>query len=455
MEQERRVSLSCLLKWRDSSPSPDYLLAMTIPTRPRVRTLELVPLGNGEAGMYALRDPYGFANTVALPMGAAMLVTLMNGKRTLGQLRQAFERKMGKSLTFDEVKQVVEQMDERYFLDSERFAAHEEAMTADYEALETRPAAHAGIAYSLEKLALREQLGELFTCDEGPGLLPTEGNGNGDFTAAVESRLCGIMSPHIDFRRGGPAFAWAYDRLVAESDAELYIILGTAHTPLEGLYSVSRKDFDTPLGPAETDREFIDALSRRVAGRAGANETARIFQDELPHRNEHSIEFQALMLQYVLGERRDYRIVPILVGSFHPFVLHKRTPDQSPAVADFVAALRDTVAACGKRACYVAGVDMAHIGRQFGDAELLDEPRLKQQWTDDQQLLARACAGDPAGWFEHVSSSEDRNRICGLAPTYTMLEAMRPERGELLKYDQAVAEDGTSCVSFASVAFYE
>jgi hypothetical protein len=36
-----------------------------------------------------------------------------------------------------------------------------------------------------------------------------------------------------------------------------------------------------------------------------------------------------------------------------------------------------------------------------------------------------------------------------------MLEAMRPGRGELLKYDQAIAPDGTSCVSFASVAFYE
>ncbi len=98
---------------------------------------------------------------------------------------------------------------------------------------------------------------------------------------------------------------------------------------------------------------------------------------------------------------------------------------------------------------------MAHIGQQFGDAELLDETRLKKQWADDQQLLARACAGDSAGWFEYVSNSDDRHRICGLSPMYTMIEAMRPERGELLKYDQAVAEDGKSCVSFASVAFYE
>jgi hypothetical protein len=423
---------------------------MPLPARPRVRSLELVPLANGQAGMFALRDPYGIAGTVALPAGAALLVTLMTGERTLGDLRREFERRMGQSLTLDEVRQIVEQLDTMYFLDNERFAAHEAALVAEYQSLETRPAAHAGEAYRREAPALREQLGGLFTCEEGPGLLPGEGTSASRFAGSDAGRLCGIMSPHIDFRRGGAAFAWAYDRVVAESDAEVFVILGTAHTPLAGLFSVSSKDFATPLGTARTDREFIAALSRRLKGRS----RERVFEDELPHRHEHSIEFQAVMLQYVLGGRRDYSIVPILVGSFHPFVAGRRYPDESPAVADFVAALEATVAACGKQVCYVAGVDMAHIGRQFGDANLVDERRLRAQWTDDQQLLSWACSGDSAGWFEHVSRSGDRHRICGLAPTYTMLAAMRPGRGELLRYDQAVAPDGTSCVSFASVAFY-
>ena len=184
-------------------------------------------------------------------------------------------------------------------------------------------------------------------------------------------------------------------------------------------------------------------------------ETERIFHDELPHRREHSIEFQTLMLQYVLGGRRDYTIVPILVDSFHPFVLHNRSPGETPAVSDFVEALRATIAACGKQVCFIAGVDMAHIGQQFGDEELLDDARLTQQWTDDQVLLTAACEGDTEGWFIHVAAVQDCNRICGLAPTYVMLQAMQPTRGEILKYDQAVAEDRTSCVSFASLAFYE
>jgi hypothetical protein len=35
-----------------------------------------------------------------------------------------------------------------------------------------------------------------------------------------------------------------------------------------------------------------------------------------------------------------------------------------------------------------------------------------------------------------------------------MLAAMQPERGEVLAYGQAVEPDGSSCVSFGSVAFY-
>jgi len=428
---------------------------MPLPLRPLIRQLELVPIDDGGEPTYALRDPYGFAGTAALPMGAAMLVTLMNGERTLSELQTAFAEKVGQQIALDEVEKVVRQLDERMFLDNENFAGHRAAISTAYDELDVRPAAHAGGAYHGEFEALNEQLSELFTCEEGPGLLPWEGTTNGDFASGDQQRLCGVMSPHIDLHRGGPAFAWAYDRIVAESDADLFIILGTAHTPLRGLFSVSRKHFDTPLGTAHADRDFIDALRSQVVSRAGLEEADRVFLDEMPHRREHSIEFQTLMLQYILGGRRDYQIVPILVGSFHPFVLHHRSPGESPAVSDFTAALRATVATCGKKVCFIAGVDMAHIGRQFGDEQLLDEARLKQQWTDDQVLLSAACQGDTEGWFVHVAAVQDRNRICGLAPTYTMLQTMQPERGEILKYDQSVADDHTSCVSFASVAFYE
>ena len=95
-----------------------------------------------------------------------------------------------------------------------------------------------------------------------------------------------------------------------------------------------------------------------------------------------------------------------------------------------------------------------HIGQRFGDRDFLDPERLKQQAADDRALLEAACRPDADAFFRHIVTGQDCSRVCGLAPTYTMLEVMQPTRGELLRYDQAVELDGTSCVSFASAAFY-
>ena len=143
--------------------------------RPLIRQLELVPMTGGENPTYALRDPYGFAGTAELPMGAAMLVTLMNGKRTLSELQAAFAEQVGQPISLTDVERVVQQLDERMFLDNENFARHKAAISSAYAELEVRPAAHAGGAYHGEPEALRQQLGNLFTGDDGPGLLPTGG----------------------------------------------------------------------------------------------------------------------------------------------------------------------------------------------------------------------------------------------------------------------------------------
>jgi len=429
---------------------------VNLPSQPQIRPLEIVPYADTGEDLYLLRDPQGFTGTAVIAPAAALLISLMNGKRTLGELREEFFSNVGSSIPLSEIEKLVQQLDEHYLLETPRFASHKQAQIDQYNSLSVRPSAHAGGAYHSDVAPLKQQLSELFTHQDGPGLLPWEANQKNGFPQPPASRLAAIMSPHIDFHRGGASFAWAYDRIVTESDASLFVILGTAHTPLQGFYSVSRKHFATPLGTAYTDLEFIEHLESKLSSKGNnCSSFDHTFADEFPHRTEHSIEFQVLMLQFILAGRRNFQIVPILVDSFYPFIEHGRFPSESPAVADFIGALRETVEQSDQPTCYISGVDLAHIGPQFGDVELLDDQRLSAQWADDQQLLTKACAGDSRGWFEHIASQEDRNRICGLAPTYTMLEALQPHRGELLKYDQAIAEDRTSCVSFASVVFYE
>ena len=141
----------------------------------------------------------------------------------------------------------------------------------------------------------------------------------------------GILSPHIDFQRGGQVYSWSYRELVEHSHADTFVVLGVAHQYCRRRFALTCKDFETPLGVVATDRSYVDQITS-LAGRD-------LFEDELSHRTEHSIEFQVVFLQYVLGGRRDFRIVPILVGSFHDLMERGVDPIDDPEVSRFVHAL--------------------------------------------------------------------------------------------------------------------
>ncbi|HTU24762.1 MAG TPA: AmmeMemoRadiSam system protein B [Pirellulales bacterium] len=460
---------------------------MTQDLRPRLRDVECFPVNqtNGEV-QFALRDPNGFAPSVVVPYHAAVLASLMNGARTLAEIQQQFQKQFGQGVALEDLEGLIAQLDERWFLDNERFRRRWKAEVEQYLNSKVRPAAHAGGAYAAEPEPLLKQLDALFLPPAGPGLpasldrpgaTPAPASANGD------GQLMGVLSPHIDLRRGGPAFAWAYQRLVDESDANLFVIFGTAHSPMRYLFSTLRKHFDTPLGTVETDLSFINRLASNLKKQPGGAEVD-LFAGDLAHRHEHSIEFQVLFLQYLLGGRRPFKIVPVLTGSFHSFIAEGRQPRSDATVSAFSAAMRQTAAEytagqivplragalqvganpagtataepapVGGRVSYISGGDLAHIGQRFGDRQLLDKERLELQTASDLRVLSAACQADAGAMFDEIAREQDANRICGLSPTYTMLEVMQPRRGELLKYGQAVEPDGTSCVSFGSAAFY-
>ena len=419
---------------------------MTVPLRPKLRLLEISPVNRDEELLFVLRDPEGFGQMAVMPYGAVLLASLLDGQRTLSEIQSEFQSQTGAQAPLADIEAIVRRLDEAYLLADQRFDQYRKQQVDEYLKNPIRPALHAGSAYTDDPEALRQQLAEFFTCEGGPGHIGPAASPDG-------RRLCGIVSPHIDLRRGGATFAWAYKQVVECGDADLFVVFGTAHGPMEQLFCVSRKDFDTPLGIVKTDRQFIAQLAEELASSV-AGQQIDPFRDELAHRHEHSIEFQAIFLQYVLGGKREFRIVPILIGSFQEFISDGLTPDQSPEVQAFQAAVRAAADQYQGNICFISGADFAHIGQRFGDQWLLDEHRLAEQSKDDRQLLDVLCRCDSAGFFAHVAEQEDRSRICGLSPTYTMLEVMNPTWGELLKYDQAIEPDGTSCVSFASVAFY-
>src|SRR5919109_4344854 len=90
---------------------------------------------------------------------------------------------------------------------------------------------------------------------DGPGVLPAR-------RLATARPLRAAIAPHVDLHRGAPTYSWAYRALAEAEPAELYVVLGTCHTPVEGHFAATRKAYDTPLGAVPTDTGFLQRLAR-------------------------------------------------------------------------------------------------------------------------------------------------------------------------------------------------
>jgi len=172
----------------------------------------------------------------------------------------------------------------------------------------------------------------------------------------------------------------------------------------------------------------------RLAARSGGG----LLDDELAHRSEHSVEFQAVWLKAVHGDRENLRIVPVLVGSLLGRILEGASPREDPEVMDFVQALRELREEYGERLAIVASVDLAHVGPRYDQPEAPDAAAMARVLEDDRQLLADALHLDPDAWFTHLHEQQNQNNVCGAAPTWTLLEALAGASLEsrLLRHDE-------------------
>ncbi len=405
--------------------------------KPKIRPVEVFPIEHRDQTLICLRDPSGMApEPVMLGMGAYFLITLFDGSRTVLDLQAAFTSRFGDIIPSEKIKELIAALDKAYFLDSAIFAGRVRDVREEFDRNAERSAIHAGLCYESEPAAVRAEIRKFFEPPAGPGTVTTSGNG---------APLTGLIAPHIDPRRGGSAYAHAYGELVCREPPELVVILGTSHYGTgPALFTATRKNYATPLGALETDRGFVERLAARYSA-------GDLFGDELLHRSEHSIEFQALFLAWALGAR-GYTVVPILVSSFHEMIAGGAVPAGDRRVGAFLDALRTELAADGRRTLIVAGVDFAHVGKKFGDSFSVDDTVVEWVRRDDLRLIETITSGDPAAFFADVSKDGDRRRICGFAPMYTQLELLRGRAGRLLKYDIALEPQTGSAVTFASLA---
>ncbi|MGQ9676728.1 MAG: AmmeMemoRadiSam system protein B [Chloroflexota bacterium] len=401
--------------------------------RPKLRAVEAQWISQRGKPALFLHDRLALCDRgVVLPAALAPLLPLIDGTRDIRGLQTAFELRFGTRLPTALLEQLIGQFDEALLLEGPGFTAAYQSALDSFRAAPYREPALAGQSYPAEGQALEQEL---------KGYLD-QIRANRVGAPAIETRLRGVVIPHIDYQRGGTVYAQVWERAErALQEAELVVIFGTDHNSAASGVTLTRQHYATPWGTLPTAREVVDSVAEAIG-----SETA--FAGELHHRREHSIELAVVWLHY-LRRRIDYRLVPILCGSFQPFLDGAADPSTDATLTRAIQALRDSTNR--QRTFVVAAADLAHVGPAFGDSIRYGPSERASLATADNASLQAICSGNPDAFFQAIREERDRRRICGLAPIYLTLRLLGDIRGEVVAYAQCPADAGDSLVSVAGV----
>ncbi|HEX5431030.1 MAG TPA: AmmeMemoRadiSam system protein B [Bryobacteraceae bacterium] len=378
-----------------------------------------------------IRDPFQFSDaTLIVPPALVACLEFFDGVHTENDLREYLVRLTGDLEVGSLIQHLRDTLSGAGFLEDENFAARKEQAQRSFAEAEVRHPVHAGSGYPAEASELKQTIA---------GYL----NGSGASTA--NGRVLAIAAPHVSPFGGVEAYRAAYSALSPEDGERTFVILGTSHYGEPDRLGLTRKPFITPFGETITDTSLAD----RVASAAGDG----AFLEDYCHAIEHSIEFQVIFLQHLFGPR--IRVLPVLCGSYARSLYEGGAPEDSEPVRRALGALGDLAAKEGDRLLWVLGVDMAHMGRRYGDAidAKAGQDEMEQVAQRDRARIERIEQADARGFWDLVQENQDDLKWCGSAPIYTFLKVNPHARGELLDYRQWNIDE-KSVVSFAGMAFH-
>jgi AmmeMemoRadiSam system protein B len=377
-----------------------------------------------------IRDPYKYSDAMlVIPPGLVECLQNFDGGHTDLDLKLAISRATN-SLEVSEIQQHLTQtLSAAGFLEDEVFEQLRRERRNEFAASPIREAAHVGTAYPDEPDALRETMIR-YMSDPPP--------------AAFDGNLLGVAAPHVSPDGGWESYRAAYSVLRPEHRDKTFVILATSHYGEPERFGLTRKNFATPLGEARADRPLIDWLANRGG--------AAVSMEDYCFSFEHTVEFQVLFLQHVLGP--EVKILPVLCGPFARSLFQGGQPEDDDGVRRFFDALGELHDRERDKLVWVLGVDMAHMGARYGDPfeAVANEGRMAEVGVRDARRMERINAGDAGGFWDLVRENRDDLKWCGSAPFYTFLKSIPNLRGELLNYEQWNIDE-RSVVSFAGMAF--
>jgi len=304
---------------------------------PKLRSIEAIPVSTSSGQMIYLKDPEGYCiNQVVVSRGAFFIISYFDGKHSIRDIQTEYVRQFGNIILSDKIKELIEQMDNNFLLENENFLNRKKESDEEFKNLDIRFPASAGSAYSKEKEELHKRIGEIL--EKGKKI-------------ELPSPLRGLIAPHIDYDRGEKCYGTSY-RTLEGRDIDLFMIFGTSHRGGKNFFILTKKDFETPLGRIKTDRDIIQKIQDLC--------DFDLFEEEILHKQEHSIELQLPFIQYLF---KDVEIIPVLCTGYREKIKDGKEPKDFEEFAVFVKAIQRVIKESNKKVCFIAGADFSHTGR--------------------------------------------------------------------------------------------
>jgi len=402
---------------------------------PLRRDLDFFPSPDPARPGLIIQDRNRFStHQLIVPPVFVQVLALFDGENSAADLAAGLTRVSGDPDSADAAAHIEDALSRAGFLEDQVFAAMKEERLREWRAVDILPYSHAGGPnYPDDSAELIETFDSWFQAVPSPDARP----------------LRAIASPHASPGAAKRSYAQAYKALASSLSKEqaadkTFVILGTSHYGDIDRLGVTRKDFDTPMGRAMVNQNLLSEL--KAQGGAG------IADEDYYFSLEHSVEFQVVFLQYLYGP--GLKILPLLCGSFAHSIYRGGPPEQSSDVQRYLDALRGLDEKHGENLVWVLGVDMAHIGRRYGDdapAEANAGAMLAVE-EKDRRRIASLNAGAAEEFWAQVQETQDPLKWCGSAPFYTYLRAMPSARGELLDYEHWQIDE-ESVVSYGAMRF--
>jgi AmmeMemoRadiSam system protein B len=276
-----------------------------------------------------------------------------------------------------------------------------------------RKPAVAGLFYELDPDSLRKQIEWCFKHQLGPGSIPKIGD---------KRNIKGVIAPHAGYVYSGPVAAHTYHEIAADGFPETFIILCPNHTGMGlGVSTMNEGSWETPLGLADIDSEFADAMIQN-SGIIDSNPAA--------HQREHSAEVQLPFLQYL---NKDFKFVPVTMWM-----------QDMETSTEIGISIQKTAKELGRDVVVIASTDFTHYQPQ------------NVAYKQDMQVIDAIKAMDENDMMKRVSKLNVT--MCGYGPVAATMVAVKKMGATTCNFEKyATSGDATgdksSVVAYASAVF--